>query len=165
MLAEITLAMPAQMEPNTTNLSRPRASLSGPTTTWNTPYASAKAVTARAAVPIVTPSSPAICGSSGSHTRKFAALANAASASRAMARVGVSPAERAFSVFFSGTGHGPWLGGGSRFVEGARTPARQPCSYSAHCRHSLSAEGVRYLQMRPSPSRPWRARSRWKWSR
>ena len=37
MLAEITLAMPAQMEPSTTMLSRPRASLSGPTTTWNTP--------------------------------------------------------------------------------------------------------------------------------
>ena len=38
----------------------------------------------------LTPSSPAICGSSGSHTRRFAALANEASASRAMARVGVS---------------------------------------------------------------------------
>ncbi len=43
-----------------------------------------------AAVPTVTPSSLAICGSSGSHTRRLAALANEASASRAMARVGVS---------------------------------------------------------------------------
>ena len=48
---------------------------------------------------------------------------------------------RAFRVFFSGTGHRPWLGGGSRFVEGARRPARQPCSYSAHSRHPLCAEG------------------------
>src|SRR5947207_14598379 len=45
-----------------------------------------------AAVPMVTPSSPAICGSSGSHTRRLAALANEASARTAIARVGVSPA-------------------------------------------------------------------------
>ena len=52
----------------------------------------AKAITIIAAVPIVTPSSPAICGSSGSQTRRLAALANEASARRAMARVGVAPA-------------------------------------------------------------------------
>ncbi len=40
-----------------------------------------------AAVPTVTPSSPAIWGSSGSHTRRLAALANEASASSVMARV------------------------------------------------------------------------------
>src|SRR5262245_1083104 len=43
-----------------------------------------------AAVPMVTPSSPAICGSSGSHTRRLAALANEARARTAIARVGVS---------------------------------------------------------------------------
>ena len=37
MAAEITVAMPAHSEPSTTMLSLPRASLSGPTTTWNTP--------------------------------------------------------------------------------------------------------------------------------
>ena len=43
-----------------------------------------------AAVPTVTPSSPAICGSSGSQMRRLAALANDATASNAIARVGVS---------------------------------------------------------------------------
>ena len=37
MAAETTVAMPAHSEPSTTILSLPRASLSGPTTTWNTP--------------------------------------------------------------------------------------------------------------------------------
>ena len=50
----------------------------------------AKAVTMLAALPTVTPNSPAICGSSGSQMRKLAALANAATASNAMVRVGVS---------------------------------------------------------------------------
>src|SRR5262245_58363957 len=41
---------------------------------------------------MVTPSSPAICGSSGSHTRRLAALENEASANTAIARVGVASA-------------------------------------------------------------------------
>jgi hypothetical protein len=44
-----------------------------------------------AAVPMLTASSPAICGSSGSHTLKFAALANEAKARIAIARVGAIP--------------------------------------------------------------------------
>ena len=43
---------------------------------------------------------------------------------------------------------------GRQFVEQPRCAAG-PCD----------ATGDAYLQIRPSPSRPWRARSRWKWSR
>src|SRR4029450_3828571 len=45
-------------------------------------------ITTMAAPPMVTPSSAAICGSSGSHTRRLAALAKEASASTGIAPVG-----------------------------------------------------------------------------
>src|SRR5258708_3476483 len=80
---------------------------------------------------MVVPSSAAICGSSGSHTRRLAALANAARASRAMARVGIAstwarpPRSSISSAIGYGYGAGAFLSSGGAHRMAAMHPRAQ----------------------------------------
>ena len=81
--------MAQSAQPIATMRNLPNRSPIGPMTSWIEPWVSAYAVTMIEAAPTVTPISAAICGSSESDARTFAWLENPASASSAIARVGV----------------------------------------------------------------------------
>src|SRR5438445_4569741 len=94
----------AQAIATITNL--PNLSPIGPMMSCTVPCVNAYAVTMIEAAPTVTPISVAICGSSESAARTIAWLEKPASASNAMARVGVGEEEGTESRFVDGSGSG-----------------------------------------------------------